>query len=373
MTGQTKSPKVTRGDSFKQKKGDLYQFAMAVKICLEAKAGERIQIEHKGDISSEKLYSYEIKQYETNFTFQCDQFWNTLYNWIVDFDCFQSFSKLIILTTSDASDSECVARWNTSNKEEKYHIIKCLEPQIRSRINVSKAKIKALDTILSYDKNYTKKDLLTILDKITVIIGAPKSSEINSCLSNLECFKHDSVAVRKRLINAAKAFVIDVGIDRDEWVIETSELHELLRKLKDDKKYKLKDVDELDANELQNYHEYRFVREIKKINIDGEPIDDAIQNYFIASEQINDIISEFPNLLVYQNSLDIFSKDLLRNLKNIKQLSISESRNEVSNYYRSQQINLKQLELIENNERFQLGNIHKIVDEIKHNWKYENK
>lgn len=181
------------------------------------------------------------------------------------------------------------------------------------------------------------------------------------------------MAVKKRLINAAKAFVIDVGIDRDEWVIETSELHELLRKLKDDKKYKLKDVDELDANELQNYHEYRFVREIKKINIEGEPIDDAIQNYFIASEQINDIISEFPNLIVYQNSLDLFSKDLLRNLKNIKQQSISETRNEASNYYRSQQIDLKQLELIENNERFQLGNIHKIVDEIKHNWKYENK
>lgn len=373
MAGQNKSPKVTRGDSFKQKKGDLYQFAMAVKICLEAKAGERIQIEHKGDISSEKLYSYEIKQYETNFTFQCDQFWNTLYNWIVDFNCFQSFAQLIILTTSDASDSECVDKWNTSNKEEKYNIIKGLEPQIRSRQNVSKAKITALDKILSYNKDYTKNDLLTILDKITVIIGAPKSSDINACLSNLECFKHDSVAVRKRLIDAAKAHVMDRGIDRDEWVIETSELHELLRKLKDDKKYKLKNVDELDTNELQNYHEYRFVREIKKINIEGEPIDEAIQNYFIASEQINDIISEFPNLLIYQNALDVFSKDLLRNLNNIKQQSISESINEVSNYFRSQQIGLKPLELIENNERFQLGNIHKIVDEIKHSWKYENK
>lgn len=37
MTSQTKSPKVTRGDSFQQKKGDLYQFVCAVKTLSRGK------------------------------------------------------------------------------------------------------------------------------------------------------------------------------------------------------------------------------------------------------------------------------------------------------------------------------------------------
>lgn len=372
----TEGSKQTRGDAFKQKKGDLYQFITAVQICLEAKEGERIQIEGKGDISSDNLYSYEIKQYESNFTFQTDQFWNTLYNWIFDINIYKCFSKLILLTTSDTEDKDLVTEWNSSTKEEKFERLKKLKPKIENRSNVSENKLTFLKKIFSFNKDYTKEDLLIILDKTHVVLNATPAKEKTNEIMNLDCFKFDSEVVKRRLIDAATSFILDTGLSKTEWVIETSELHNTLKKLKEDKKYKLKRVDNLDGYQHEDYKAYKFVKEIQKINLEGEIVDLAIQDYYIASEQIKDIIDEFPGLKVYLESLGSFSKELLRNLKNIKAKNkhANHSDNEIYNYHDSFEIGLKIIELIENNEDFQRGNIHKIVQVGDHKWKMnENK
>lgn len=369
----TNGHKHTRGDSFKQKKGDIYQFAYAVKICLEAKEGERIQIEHKGDISSDTLYSYEIKQYESNFTFQTNQFWNTLYNWITDLNVYRSFSHLVLLTTSDAEDKDLVKEWNSSSKEQKYDTLKKIKPTIESRKNVSKDKIKYLNKIFSFNNNYSKNELLEILEKINVVINATSAREIKADIMNLECFKYDSDVVKKRLISEAYRFILDVGLTKNEWVIETCELHKKLRDLKTENKYNLKKVDELDDVRKEDYKAYNFVKEIKAIKLKGEIIDEAIQDYYISNEQIKDIIDEFPGVNDYISSLELFSKELLRNLKNIKnQSSLMQTKNnEQYNYFQSFKIGLKSIDIIENNDDFQRGNIHKIVDEGRHNWKID--
>lgn len=370
MTSPSKFHKMTRGDSFQQKKGDLYQFAYAVKICLEAKEGERIQIEHRGDISSDKLYSYEIKQYESNFTLQTDQFWNTLYNWIIDKEIYKEFNNLILLTTSDSKDSENIKSWNMSSKESKFQRIKSLEAIIKSRKNVSTKKIKFLNYIFSFNSEYSKEDLMTILERVRIVINAKPSKDINDELLNLECFKFDTITDKKLMINAAKSFVLDTGLERDNWVIETSELHNALKQLKSGKKHPLKKISELDNLRFIDYSEYRFVKEIKRIKLENEHVDEAIKNYYIASEQIQEIIQEYPNLSIYIDSLKEFSVNLLRNLNAIKNEHryVYSLDKEKMNYFKSHQIELKDIKLIENDHCFQIGNIHKLVDENKHNW-----
>jgi len=370
MASQNKSSKVTRGDSFQQKKGDLYQFVYAVKICLEAKEGERIQIEHRGDISSDQLYSYEIKKYESNFTLQTNQFWNTLYNWVIDKEIYKEFHNLILLTTSDSNDIDSIKAWNESSKEEKILTVQNLETTIRKRKNVSEDKIKFLNYVLSFNNKYTKEDLMTILDKIKIVIKAKPSKEINDELLNLECFKFDTNADKKLMINASKSFVLDTGLEKDNWVIETTELHNALKQLKSGRKHILKKIDQIDDLRFSDYSEYPFVKEIKKIKIENENIDEAITNYYIASEQIQEIIQEYPNLSIYTDSLKKFSINLLRNLNAIKNEHryVYSLDKEKMNYFKSLQIELKNIEYIENDDSFQIGNIHKIVDEGKHNW-----
>ena len=362
--------KNTRADAFKQKKGDLYQFAYAVKICLNAKKGERIQIEHHGDISSDNLYSYEIKKYESNFTFQTNQFWNTLYNWIFDIDVYNDYNNLILLTTSDTKDFDKINIWNKSSPDEKFEVLQKLIPTIKSRKNVSERKLAYIDYIFEFNQQYTKQNLLEILGKVEIILNSVSASSINDELMSLECFKYDTKEDKRILINAAKAFVLDSGLNKDKWVIETNELHEILRRKKANKKHQLKRISELEDLIYSDYSEYNFVQEIRKINLEKEDIDEAIKNYYIASEQIQDIIQEFPNIPNYNTSLTDFSTSLLRNLRAIKKQSRYELSSDIQklNYFKSLRIELKNIELIENDECFQIGNIHKVVDENKHNW-----
>lgn len=106
--------------------GNLYQYLMVLKICLEAPAGAIINLEQLGDITTAD-YQYEIKHHNNPEHVLVDthvDFWKTLKNWVDNYDLLKTFSNLVLLTSSIVREESLLGQWNTAAPHDRYSNLK---------------------------------------------------------------------------------------------------------------------------------------------------------------------------------------------------------------------------------------------------------
>lgn len=156
-------------DSTKQRIGDYYQFLIALKDCFEMKSGQTLQIETNGDVTvlngKSGCFQKEIKHHlnEKNLSDRDIDFWKTLANWYAEYERIASFSKLILYTTSSINQNSPFYDWNNIDKFEK---LKRLE-KIGS-INKTNEKTFRKEYNRIFNNNYNEIHLLEILDKFII-------------------------------------------------------------------------------------------------------------------------------------------------------------------------------------------------------------
>lgn len=364
--------KATSGDAYKQKRGDLRHYAEAVEVCLNAKEDDIIHIENYGDIST-LTSSIEVKDLSSSITLGSYQIWNTLKNWTTDFQKFNQFDKLILLTTSPIVTDSRISDWNKQSKEYKYKALLEVAKNLRKRENASPEKIALIDKVSKFSKQYTETDLLDILNRFHICISNVDSKSKYQELTELEVFKFHSKRISTTIIDRVISFIFKKGLEGDDrWVINISELHRLIRKIGGNTKKKLPKISkQVDKLELKDYKGTNFVKELNKIDLETSDVEEAIADYCQAQDIIIDLLEE--NSL-YADELENYKRgELLKYLKANKRLQNLESGEVISNSQKNYfnclwKMSLIDLELIENAPFFQRGNIHSIVDDGKHKW-----
>jgi len=364
--------KTTVGDAYKQKKGDLRHYAEAVEVCLKASEDDIIYIENYGDISTLNT-SIEVKDLEQSITLGSYQIWNTLKNWVLDFQKFNQFDKLLLLTTSPVVSDKSIPNWNTLKKKEKFDKLIEAADKIRNRKKQSEKKIKLFDEVLTFNKNYTKNDLLNLLDKFHICLSSVDDKKKYKELENLDVFKLHSKSLAKSMISRVIGFIFQKGLEgHDKWQINISELHRILIRLASNSKKKLpRLLKKYEDISLSDYDKAVFVKEMNKINLKTSDVEDAISDYCQTQDTIIDLLDE--NSLFIKDIKNFKEGELLKYLETNKRLQNLESGDKITNSERNflnclYKLNLIDLELIENEPFFQRGNIHSLVDEGLYNW-----
>ena len=147
--------------------GFEYQKLIALEKCLDAKPNERIWIECRGDVAN-KDTSMEIKHHSSNhnITSNSEDVWNTLKNYITEINITQTFTNLILHTTSSIPNSSIFFDWN--------------------RLAIAEKRRKVLNhtpsaTIKSYYETVAKcseENLKLILGRFEIISNQPKIEEM---------------------------------------------------------------------------------------------------------------------------------------------------------------------------------------------------
>ncbi|MGH1387880.1 hypothetical protein [Kordia sp.] len=364
--------KTTVGDAYKQKRGDLRHYAEAVEICLKANEDDIIHIENYGDIST-LTTSIEVKDLEEAITLGSYQIWNTLKNWVVDFQQFNQFDKLLLLSTSPVVSDKSIPDWNEMTKENKLKKLVEASNKIRGRKNASKEKIKLFDEVFKFNDLYTKNDLLDILDRFHICLSSVNDKEKYQELEKLDLFKLHTKAMTKTIISDVIYFIFRKGLEGDDkWQINISELHRVLKHSAYSTKKKLpKLLKKYDDISIEDYEETVFVDEMKKIELDVSEIELGIGDYCRTYDTIIDLIDE--NILFEQDIMNYRRGELYRYLNGNKKLIELESGEKIQkskkNFFNClYKIDLIDLESIDNETFFQRGNIHSIVDDGLYRW-----
>lgn len=120
--------------------GDIYQYYIALLECFNMEEGESIQIEVKGDvskISSSNSYQMEVKHHlkTTLINDRNIDLWNTLSNWVKEYDTIIKLDKLILYTTSGIRVNSVFYNWIGKNADEKYEALKEIGIEKKKRKN----------------------------------------------------------------------------------------------------------------------------------------------------------------------------------------------------------------------------------------------
>ncbi len=364
--------KLSTGDAYKQKRGDLRHYAEAVEVCLKASEGDIIHIENYGDIST-LTESYEIKDLQSSITLGSYQIWNTLKNWVSSLSVFISYDKLILLTTSPAGTDSDLRNWNTLTKEQKYSALENAMLKGRERVNAGKEKLDLFNAVMNFDKDYTKNDLLMILDKFNISIEAVDSKKKYAELMNLDYFKFTTKKQTLNILNGTIGFIFQRGLEgEDEWEINISELRRTIVQIGNNEKTRIEGLwKKYSEVKIDDFFEAKFVAEINKINLAKEDVEEAIGDYCRTKSIIIDLIDEDGN---YQLDIDNCKyKELLRYLTNNKRRQKLDTGDNITNSQKNYydclfKMAVLNMELIENTPDFQRGNIHSLVDEEKFYW-----
>lgn len=212
--------------------GNLYQYLIALKICIESADGAIVNIEQYGDLTTED-YNYEIKHHaDPTYTLNDTHidFWKSLANWVSNRDLLSSHSKFILLTSAIVNNNSSFNAWNQSKPEEKFTVIS----SILEAINNSKHEYKTirpyLNRVFEFDNSYTKEDLLAVLEKLVIKHSFENAESLYSSLLDHPAFIFAKDNKKPALIRSLIGFIVEKGVySPTEWDIEVNEFREFLR------------------------------------------------------------------------------------------------------------------------------------------------
>lgn len=369
-------------DATLKQAGNLYQYLIALRDCYELEEGEILQIEINGDVSiinnEQGKFQKEIKHHfgNKNLSDRDEEFWKTLANWYTEYERVKSFSKFILSTTASVSDNSPFFEWNGLDKQEKLRRITAIGTEHKEREDTFRKQYNRI-----FDNLYDEEKLLNILDKFDIEAARTSidgiSQEFEKYIGHIPNEKRDGY------IGALLGeILIKVKNPPHKWEVTKQEFNSILQRVTPSyieggvvplpNSYAMAHVPEEEISELEQKKFVKAIREIKH----EQMITDAISDYWKTDITIAEY---FQNNFMYLYSLEQYKSDLEARMRYAK----SNSEIYAEDVNENEQIKIsKRLyndimlwkaddfgSIIRNQDFFQHGVIHNIVDETEFNWK----
>lgn len=211
--------------------GNLYQYLMVLKICLEAPAGAIVNLEQLGDITTAD-YNYEIKHHENPDHVLVDthvDFWKTLKNWVENYDLLKPFSNLVLLTSSIVRAESMLGQWNAAVAKDRYGNLRKKADEILSKPGSYKTIISYVQKIYEFGADHDQEKLACILSRVTIKHSSDGALKIYDGLVAHIALSAVHVKHRANMIRSLLGLIAIKGVTTPaSWDIERDELHNFL-------------------------------------------------------------------------------------------------------------------------------------------------
>lgn len=369
-------------DATLKQAGNIYQYLIALRDCYGLEDGELLQIEINGDVSiisnEQGKFQKEVKHHFGNKSLsdRDEEFWKTLANWYTEYERVKNFSEFILSTTASVSDNSPFCDWNELEKHEKLKRITKIGAEKKEREDGFRKQYNRI-----FDDSHNEEQLLGILDKF--IIENARTSLPGIAQEFDKHIGHIPSENRDEYIGALLGeILIKVKNPPHKWEVTKQEFEKILQRVTPS--YMEKDVVPLPSSyataqvpegEVSELEQKKFVKAIRDIKHD-RMITEAISDYWKTDITIAEY---FQNNFMYLSSLEQYKS----NLKSRMLYAKSNSEIEAEDVNENEQIKIsKHLyndvmlwkaedfgSIIRNQDFFQHGVIHNIVNETEFNWK----
>ncbi len=359
--------------------GPLYQYIVALECCLNANKDEIIYIEQRGDVANHDM-SMEVKHHcdeKHRLSDRHEDFWKTLANWVNNYHVISNYQHLVLLTTSIIDEKSKFWNWNKFSKEEKYQIIKDI-----SNEEITKTISNYVEKIFNFNSYlfYQECDLLKILNKFKIKHSHKRIKEKYDELLEHPAFITIPFENRKELLRNLLGYIQELAIENPEdWKIKQEEFEKQMISLA--RKYvkdeiplpHIRTIEDIDVQEFQ--HEV-FVKEIEKIDY-KKVIPSAVDNYIRTK---NDTVHLYNSDIEMHSNIKKYEKELIESLgyekdseSMLENVDITTRKKASRKFYLScMKWQLKKVDgILINEDYFQRGMLHLIVDDKKFKWLIE--
>lgn len=349
-----------------------YQKLIALERCLDAKPNEHIWIECKGDVADEHT-STEVKHHssQNNLSNNSLDAWKTIKNYVENFHIAQTFSHLILHTTSSVPETSIFYGWNnlTTAKKKK----KLFDHSPSESIKEHYDKIKAC----------SPKNLQIILERFSILSDQPKVAEKWG-----ELKAHSSLIVvpdnfRDAAIEQLYGYITKAAIDNSKmWQININDFRRDMQhtlSMFTTGKIPFQFVTKSDIETEFSGLEFKFIRKMKDVQLKNKDQESAVSDYLRAQESQIKMLSSSPTLNEPFNHYDgnvhkVLNEEKSKNSYNLKIEEIGsdkahkESRDMFFNCLSKHHDQI--IGVNDTQKYYRDGRIHHIAEESDFEWQY---
>ncbi|EJY57135.1 preprotein translocase, SecA subunit [Alicyclobacillus hesperidum URH17-3-68] len=362
------------------KLGDIYHYLVVLESCLDLNEGEVIYVEEHGDIAKASPFdpkNIEVKHHlgEHNLADRDTEFWNTLKNWVINREQLTVYKHLILLTTSAVTEGSAFFKWDKLAPSERY-------ARLVEIGNLQKQKEKSFRRLYQAVFECPQDELMDIVGRVQLCTGNPGITTKLEAVEKHPVLKTVPTQNIPQFIEMLLGYIVKKPASPPYmWRITYDEFNDLLIRQRD--RYSNGKVPipfippEVRDKTSQSHKKYRFVKEIERIDYDQE-INDAVLKYWqamtVVSSYFRDNYLYKQELLAYQEDL----RDQLRRRKRIQKREMTIQRADAilmsqGFYDEAMMLSPRPLGSFSDNQQyFQNGIIHSIVDDGKITWHLED-
>jgi hypothetical protein len=364
--------------------GDHYQYLLATESCLNADEGDIIYVESLSDVAVETKDGKEAIEAKHHFSTEHQisdrhvDFWKTLKNWVINFNVLKDYKKLILHTTSRISSDSKLNEWNSSDKAGKLAILQSIKEE-----KVTETIRPFVERVFGFDENYTLDNLFSILDRFTISAEQPNVLQKVDEVLKREFFKSYPKKNRKHFLDDLLGFVRNKGVESPkEWRVNVTEFYSFAKSKAQfyaSESLPIPSLYERIEADQREYDLYDFVKEIKRVDLDDE-IPDAVNDYHRTQKTLILLSENEPSSI--DEITHYREKDILKDLTLLKKrvaLEVDDKldvqkclKHSKACYLGAMMFPLKSIKGFDPNQNFfQKGNIHIVVNDGKFSWLIE--
>ena len=299
----------------------ISQFYLALETCFNMREGEIVLVEKDGDVSLNNIqkegFQIELKEYadEDNLTDSHTNIWNTFKNWIDPKFNHSKYKYLILATTQDYGEKTSFLNWNSSNKDERLHILNDIHKKAKERFETAKEKdsnAKPSESLNLMDQVLITSNLESIISKIIIDSNRTRRNGIVNELKekNLKSFPDEN---KETVINTLLGFIMNEEEYNNGWEVSydnfSLQLQDLSAQLNN--QTQIFPINEnfktIPDAEKEKTSKYSFVKKIEEIEY-NEMIPNSLNQYWFT---INTINKEFSTRKQKMETLKQFQEDLI--------------------------------------------------------------
>lgn len=282
--------------------GNLYQYLVVLKLCFESAPGSIINLEQLGDITTSSGYQYEVKHHDNPVHILNDthiDFWKTLKNWVENFELLQSFSNLVLLTSSIVKENSLLGQWHSMPLSERYCRLKVKADDVLANRNAFKTITPFIQTIYSFDSEYTEVKLKSILSRLVIKHSSDRALEMYNGLIAHNALMAVPLKSRANMVRSLLGMIAVKGITgTSTWDIERDEIqHHVISQTaminKGGRVY-YPDLENVDCDEDVLRH--RCIEEIRSIPYEKQILS-AAQDYYYYTLTVSTTAEDDPYVL----------------------------------------------------------------------------